>query len=270
MKKLILLLFLLPFWLQAQDTRLMREDARDLMKEGRYTEAIKMYQLLTDIKADDYEAFFKMGQAYSELKQDSLALLNYSKAIDLEPENVYYIYYNRAFSYSNLGDHINAIKDLDTTVKLKSDFADAFNNRGLEREAIGDFKNALSDYTQAINNDSTNWIYYFNIGRIYEKTNQSSLAVSFLSIALTAKPDNKEALKLRGTALAKMKDFERAEKDFSTYLKLQQDDEDVLLKHGFCLILIGEKIKGCFQLELAKEYGNEKAQSLIDQFCGEE
>ena len=43
-----------------------------------------------------------------------------------------------------------ALQDYNEAIRLKPDYADAFNNRGIARKAKGDLEGALQDYNEAI------------------------------------------------------------------------------------------------------------------------
>ena len=63
------------------------------------------------------------------LKQTDEALKDYSRAIELSPNNAA-AYTNRGVAYGEKGEHKLAIKDYTTAIKLNPDFANAYNNRG--------------------------------------------------------------------------------------------------------------------------------------------
>ena len=57
-----------------------------------------------------------------------------NKALELDKQSAN-AYYQRGNAKSNLGRHEEAIKDYDEAIRLKPDYADAFNNRNLARKA---------------------------------------------------------------------------------------------------------------------------------------
>jgi tetratricopeptide (TPR) repeat protein len=60
-------------------------------------------------------------------------------------------YINRAWAYSEIGMHDQAIGDCNTALSIYSNSASAYNNRGLAYQKKGDLGQAISDYTQACN-----------------------------------------------------------------------------------------------------------------------
>ena len=49
-----------------------------------------------------------------------------------------------------MGDHGGAIIDFGQAIQLKRDYADAYNNRGTAKSALGDHDGAIEDYYRAI------------------------------------------------------------------------------------------------------------------------
>src|SRR5262249_52507238 len=57
---------------------------------------------------------------------------------------------NRGVARQALGDLAGAIDDFDTALRCAPNYADALNNRGLARLAQGDFPGAKEDYDRAL------------------------------------------------------------------------------------------------------------------------
>lgn len=77
---------------------------------------------------NDAEIYFNRGYNYHSSGQYELAIQNYNKAIQLNPNNSVY-YKRRAYSYFELKKYEQAIKDFDKAIKI-STWPDYYNNRG--------------------------------------------------------------------------------------------------------------------------------------------
>ena len=49
-----------------------------------------------------------------------------------------------------MGRHDDALADFDQAIRLKPDFAKAYNNRGIAKDTLGRHDDALADFDQAI------------------------------------------------------------------------------------------------------------------------
>jgi tetratricopeptide (TPR) repeat protein len=59
-------------------------------------------------------------------------------------------FFNDALRKQNSGDNQGAIADYTEAIRLKPDYAHAYNNRGNAKSALGNFQGAIADYTEAI------------------------------------------------------------------------------------------------------------------------
>jgi tetratricopeptide (TPR) repeat protein len=73
----------------------------------------------------------------------------YTQAIRLKPDFAG-AYNNRGLARHEKGDLDGAVKDYDEAIRLKPDYADAYNDRGFARHDKGDLDGALQDCAEAI------------------------------------------------------------------------------------------------------------------------
>jgi len=131
-------------------------DIKNLNKAIYYfTKAIE----LDPNKSHHYE---KRASAKEELKDYSGALADYSKAIELKPDD--YLYDKRAVLKFDLNDYRGAIEDFSKAILLepKEDFY--YYNRGNAKYNIGDYKGAIADYSNVILLDPKNGGAYLSRG----------------------------------------------------------------------------------------------------------
>ena len=84
---------------------------------------------------------FRKGSKYY-LDESSASNLNSSSTKKID-------YFELAYAKSEKGDHKGAISDYTKAIKLKPDYAIAYNNRGSAKYDLGDKKGACSDYKKA-------------------------------------------------------------------------------------------------------------------------
>ncbi|MEI0479332.1 tetratricopeptide repeat protein, partial [Brachyspira pulli] len=61
------------------------------------------------------------------------------------------------------------IEDFDKAIKLDPDYVDAYNNRGLTKENLGLYEEALKDYKKALKLDPNNEFARENVKRTKEE-----------------------------------------------------------------------------------------------------
>ena len=94
-------------------------------------------------------AWNNLGLALAAERRFLAAISAYSKALELDPDNVAALG-NRGNARAALGDMIPALADHSRVVELDPKNASAWHNRGADHEDMGQYKNALADYNQAI------------------------------------------------------------------------------------------------------------------------
>ena len=95
------------------------------------------------------ETYFLNGNACYDLGLYDLAIANYDKAIQLEPNNTH-AYNNRGLAKAALGEYFAAISDFDKAIQLKPTSAGTYYSRGNAKLNLGQAFAAISDYDKAI------------------------------------------------------------------------------------------------------------------------
>jgi len=77
------------------------------------------------------------------------AIVDFSKAVDLQPENAKLVY-NRALAFGQADKLNKAIEDLDRAIELNPEMVPAYFNRGSARYNIGNYQGAADDFTEVL------------------------------------------------------------------------------------------------------------------------
>ena len=83
--------------------------------------------------------------------------------------------------------------DYQQAIRLKPDFAVAYNSRGTAFDDKGDHDSAIADYTKALSLDPTIVAAYFNRASAYRAKGDAPHAVQDLDTMIRLKPDSAEA-----------------------------------------------------------------------------
>ncbi len=123
------------------------------------------------------EMHYSRGEQKSAAKKYKNAIVDFDKAISLNPEHVR-AYYKRARTKFYINDYAGAIDDCTHAIKLNPEHARAYSGRGVAKSILGESKSddgnaekvqylyqeAIEDFTQAIKIDPEDSRYYINRG----------------------------------------------------------------------------------------------------------
>ena len=89
-----------------------------------YDKAIQDFNKAIELNSNNVSYFNNRGSAYGNLKNYKKAIQDFNKAIELNPNNPSY-FYNRGITYEDLGESDKAINDFNNVIKLdpNSNFA---------------------------------------------------------------------------------------------------------------------------------------------------
>jgi tetratricopeptide (TPR) repeat protein len=159
------------------------------------------------------------------------AIKGYSEAIRLKPD--YAVAFNcQGSARFGKGDFEGAIEDYSEAIRLKPDYAVALTNRGNARGAKGDFENAIKDYSEAIRLKPDYVVALTHRGNARCGQGDFEGAIKDCSEAIRLKPDYADAFNNRGNARKAKGDFEGALKDYKETIRLKPDYADAFNNRG--------------------------------------
>ena len=106
----------------------------------------------------------------------------------------------RGFAYKQLGRCREAVKDYSQALRLRPDYAEAYNWRGRAYACLGDYKLALADFTRAIRLKPVA-DHYTDRGVAYARLRMWQKAIADLDRAIRLQPDDKAAQRVRRAIL---------------------------------------------------------------------
>ena len=98
-------------------------------------------------------------------------------------------YYNRGNAYHQLGDHKQAIRDLDKSIELRPTDAKAFTVRGGAYTALRDYERAVGDYGKAIELDPKYYPAYGSRGVAFQEMGDYQRAIADFEKMIALQPD---------------------------------------------------------------------------------
>ena len=120
------------------------------------------------------EDFFNRGIEKLESGEYGAALEDFTKAIELNSQNVY-AYFVRGCILDEQHNYAGAISDYTKTIQLDPSYVDAYRNRGNIYVAKNDYTKAIADYTQVIKLAPGNADIYLIRGSAYTTAGASQI-----------------------------------------------------------------------------------------------
>jgi Flp pilus assembly protein TadD len=199
MKKITLLLIAV-FMLSvvsscAQNAQTRLDNGKSLFDQKNYDGAIQELNEAIRLAPNMAEAYAYRSWAYSRKNNNTQALTDANKAIQLNPRlGIGFFVRGRLQS-----DNDRAIADYNEAIRLDPRLAVAYINRGNAYFNKNDYDRAIADYNEAIRLDPKEALSYFNRGNVYLKKyeknnnindNNYNLALSDYQTALRIDPND--------------------------------------------------------------------------------
>ena len=163
------------------------------------------------------EQLFELGfQATSTYEQ----LCCYSEAIHLKPDFAE-AYHNRGINREVRRDLEGALKDYNEAIRLKPDLANPHTGRGNVLRAKGDLKSALKEFDQAIRLKPDFFEAYSWRGRVRRAKGDREGALRDYNEAIRLSPNYVSAYIGRGDVRHATRDLESALKDYNEAIRLK-------------------------------------------------
>ena len=184
--------------------------------------AIVNYNKAIELNPNYAHAYNNRGLAKYELGDNQGAIVNYNKAIELNP-NYTNAYYRRGLAKSDLGDNQGAIVDYDKAIELNPNYTDAYFNRGLAKYELGDNQGAIVDYNKAIELNPNYAHAYNNRGLAKYELGDNQGAIVDYNKAIELNPNYAHAYNNRGLAKYELGDNQGAIVDYDKAIELNSN-----------------------------------------------
>jgi tetratricopeptide (TPR) repeat protein len=121
-----------------------------------------------------YRVFVESGAASLKQGNYTQAITAYSNAIEKSPFDAL-LYYNRGIAYYKSGNKKGAEEDFSKSIILDSGMNTAYIYRSMCREGLGKYKEALTDYTAALNLKKDDPIIHNNLAWLYASADNEEI-----------------------------------------------------------------------------------------------
>ena len=258
-------------------------------------EAVKDFTACLSIKQNDAEVYFQRGLARQKLagnpgalsfigdpisgkmtldnESDTIwkdVLKDYEAAIRIDPTMVD-AYFQSAYIKNSrvtrdLGD---PIEDWNAILAIQPENTEVLNLRAVYKiQAKEDYQGAEADLIAALKVNPADTIVLQNLLSTEISLQKYDEAIRYANIYIPLCPKSGIGYFIRGIAKALLKDFQGCVQDFDEAIKISPTEAAYYLNRGYIRITaLNLAQEGCMDLASAKQYGDQQAQGLIDQYC---
>jgi TonB family protein len=164
---------------------------------------------------------------YNEDPSDR-TIQDYDRAIRLKSDDAE-AFNNRRTAYTRKKDYDRAIQDYNEAIRLKPDYAEAFNNRCWAYNGKKGYDRAVQDCDQAIRLKSDYAEAFRHRGFAYAHVKDYDRAILDYDQAIRLKPDVASASRARGVTRFYLQQFAAAQQDLSNAHRLDPSDSYTVL-----------------------------------------
>jgi len=155
-----------------------------------------------------------------------------TEAIRLKPDFAE-AYNRRGAAKRDKGDLDGGLNDYNEAIRLKPDFAIPYSNRGIARQAKGDLEGALKDHAEAVRLKPDDAVSYNNRGLARQAKGDLDDAIQDYTSSIELKnPELHLPYYNRGLARQNKGDLEGAIKDYTEAIRLKSDYNDAYNNRG--------------------------------------
>ena len=193
-----------------------------MIGEQKFGEALQQLNDAIKLDRDCAEAYFQRAGILADArKYDRQALNDYSRAVELKPNETRY-HNMRGLFLLTRQQYDGAESDFTAAVQTDPKYVQAWNNRGLVKLALGDYQAAIADFDKAIEIDPNYADGFNNRGFAWFQAAVDQNALADFNRTIELKPDFVNALNNRGMLYMKLKQFQAAADDFSEAIRLDE------------------------------------------------
>ncbi len=225
--------------------------------------ALIYYSKALELNPKYVEAYENRGYVFEKGGRFSEAAIDYGRSIELRPSR-YQAYYNRAGVFSKMGSIEKALADYDKVIDLDPTNYEAFNNRGIILYTSGQADKALRDFNQAIALDPGRYEAFYNRGTLYENLGQLANALADYDRTVTLNSTNHELLLNEGVLCNKAGLFGKAMEYFNEYIKINPNNAEAYHDRGLTFALLGQNDSALKDFNANLELDRESPDAYFD------
>jgi predicted O-linked N-acetylglucosamine transferase (SPINDLY family) len=219
---------------------LIFNEAKKLHIDGKIDDAQVKYLKLLEKNSNNSSLLFLLGTTYVQQKnfQKGKEFLNISIKINNNfPES----YNSRGIIFAEEGDYLNAIKDYNKALSLKTDYFDANLNKAIALKNISKFNDAIKHLETCIKLKPGNFKIYNILGNLFKDLKKYNAAEKYYTEAIRLNQNYAEAYSNRGDLLeCNLKQFDKAIEDYDSAMRINENLNYIRGKRLFAKMFLND------------------------------
>ena len=228
-------------------------------------DAIKYANKVIALNSRNLGGYYVRGRIKIELKEYESAINDFKIVISQDPLSLSFNPYKMiGIAYLYLNKHQNAILNFDKALKINPGDINSIANRGYSKSQIQDFLGALNDFNQVIKINPLHAGSFANRGDLKLKLKYFDEAIIDYTSVIRLNPNNSYAYVSRGDAKQSIGDDIGAIKDYTRALKINKKELFGYINRGHLYIKKGELKKGCKDFKYAFNLNQKLSSRFIE------
>lgn len=226
-------------------------------KQEQYEKAVEAFNRAQGKGFSSFEIFLLRGQAYYELGKYKDALIDASRAIDIQPRSPYG-YSLRAMTHQGAGEWEQAVEGLSKgiTVVPKAVAGELYRARGISYLQLSKLPEAVDDLSEALRLGVVSPLVHYKRGRALAQLGRYQEAIDDLSEALRRQDSHYRSRLNRGWVYGCLGDFKKSIQDLNRLASDKPEDVVVHAMRGWIRLENGDVDGGLSDLNYAAEHGH--------------
>jgi len=205
-------------------------------QRGDYTKAKLAFEAATEINPNDFDARYYLGHMQHLLGEVENAIRTYLQALAIDPDS-HVANRDLAAAYLQTGKPGNALTYARKATELNPDSQESWSNLAACYSLLGEYESAVDAYRQAAELGPLAEPVLLGLADAHIRLGNYTRAINTLDALLRESPSS-TAYERLGFAQFKMREFEKALRNFRRALKLDEDDTAALNGVGVCLMTL--------------------------------
>jgi tetratricopeptide (TPR) repeat protein len=235
---------------------------------GKYNQAVAMYT--EALKHSKYHSYYAdRGDAYIRMQEYKLGFADYDRALELSPHNPDYLqrkaqavaFQTRSAEAQRSQVNNGPSDEYDDWPPKKSDNSQASEHlkKGGDLFRLGQFAEAITEYTEALRFLPNDNVLYYNRGFCYLQTNNEDAALQDFNKSIGLKRDYIPAYFKITTIYANRGMYDEAINSMNSALNIKPDDAELLYCRGKVYEKRGMNVEALQDIRRSCEMGYQRA-----------